>query len=538
MLSFRGKVMGVLSPALHRCLLPCSLLSRPLRSFSFSAPFTEATLVGGKGPSALSREIPADFRDGARGRQGQVYMFSVSWSDGTDILVYRTLEEFKKLHKHLMRKFPIESGLLKKTDRSIPKFPAAHLRLRTDRSRSLERLKQFEAYSTELLQAKAKVSRGEDVTRFFEAQRQDLDPSFPENSIIILPSEMGEKKGERPEPSVPTITQPIVSQSYRCLEAFATEDTKNRPFRATRGETLEVLVKDSTGWWLVENDQKQIAWFPASYLEETEEASAIRETDEEELLYYITRSYKARHQDELSVSVGVVVQVLKKSDIGWWLVRYNGHAGYIPSVSLRPYKNPHCKFLALAHGGLGASTPNLTDVSPFFGRHAPRRQQGIPSDTAPPRDTEGEEDSPLSRIRSRSFGGAVAAAASAVASDQDSLSDSSGSGSEQGLCWAPGGAEAQSLGKTPQPASGAQSSSSWPLDSKKQSDSGFAEETSACADRSPCSSPDSEGHPGGPVVPPRPSSHEILQKCSTITRRAVQGTRPRPTLPACAQSPQ
>nr|XP_056722510.1 NADPH oxidase organizer 1 [Euleptes europaea] len=469
----------------------------------------------------------------------KTYMLSVSWSDQNNILIYRTFEEFKKLHKELKRKFPIESGLLKKSDRTIPKFKAARSRLRKDWNlgRSLDRLKLLEVYCAELLKAKPKISQGEDVTHFFEAQSQDLDPSFPENSIIILPSEMGQRKKETRKPSIPTITQPVISQSYRCIEDFETKDTKNRPFRATKEETLEVLMKDSTGWWLVENDQKQIAWFPAPYLEEREDASVVRETNEEgKLLYYITRSYKAKNQDEHSVNVGVVVEVLEKSDNGWWLVWYNGRMGYIPSMFLRPYKNPHSKFLALAgSSGLCISTPNLSEVTTLSRRNTPPNQQkGSRWDAVHPRSRnimEGGKDSPLSRIRSRSLVEAAATGASAPASDRDSLSDSLGNVSEQGLYWSQK-TEVQSLESILQPDPGTRGSPSSLLDSSRQRDSGFEEEPFACADNSPCSPSDSGWVPGGPRVPPRPSHQEILQRCSTITKRAVQGVRPRPTLPA------
>uniref|UniRef100_A0ACB8FKT5 Uncharacterized protein n=2 Tax=Sphaerodactylus townsendi TaxID=933632 RepID=A0ACB8FKT5_9SAUR len=469
----------------------------------------------------------------------KIYMLSVSWSDHNNILIYRTFEEFKKLHKELKKKFPIESGLLKKSDRTIPKFQAAHLRLRKDRNlgRSMGRLRLLEVYCTEVLKAKAKISQGEDVTRFFEAQSRDLDPSFPENSIIILPSEMGERKEETPKTSNPTITQPVISQSYRCIEAFETKDTKNRPFQVSKGEMLEVLMKDGTGWWLVENDKKQIAWFPAPYLEETEQTSIAREANEEELLYYITRSYKAKNQDEHSVNIGVVVEVLEKSDNGWWLVWYNGSAGYIPSMFLRPYKNPHSKFLTLASSSLCISTPNLSEVTTLSRRKTSDQQKGSHLDATQSHltnDMEGGEDSPLSRMRSRSLSGAAATAgAAASAFDRDNLSDSSGNVSEQGLYWSQK-TEAQSLGNIPRPAAGAQDRPL--LDSKQRSDSGFGEDPFVCADNSLCS--DSECVPDGPRVPPRPSAQEILQKCSTVTRRAMQGARPRPTLPACSQSHQ
>lgn len=66
-------------------------------------------------------------------------------------------------------------------------------------------------------------------------------------SVVILPSATGERKAEAAMPSSPVITLPVVSQSFRCVENFETHDTKNRPFKATKEETLEVLMKDRTG---------------------------------------------------------------------------------------------------------------------------------------------------------------------------------------------------------------------------------------------------------------------------------------------------
>lgn len=34
------------------------------------------------------------------------------------------------------------------------------------------------------------------------------------------------------------------------------------------------------------------------------------------------KSYKATKGDEISVAIGAVVEVLQKSDSGWWLIRY------------------------------------------------------------------------------------------------------------------------------------------------------------------------------------------------------------------------
>ena len=40
------------------------------------------------------------------------------------------------------------------------------------------------------------------------------------------------------------------------------------------------------------------------------------------MLYSAIKSYKATKDDEITASIGTVVEVLQKSDNGWWFVRY------------------------------------------------------------------------------------------------------------------------------------------------------------------------------------------------------------------------
>lgn len=57
-----------------------------------------------------------------------------------------------------------------------------------------------------------------------------------------LPDGSGGGKGE-----VNNITHPFVTQTYRCVDAFETKDTKNRPFKVAVDEKLDVLIKDPGG---------------------------------------------------------------------------------------------------------------------------------------------------------------------------------------------------------------------------------------------------------------------------------------------------
>lgn len=45
------------------------------------------------------------------------------------------------------------------------------------------------------------------------------------------------------------VTQPFVSKTYRCVAPYETKDTKNRPFKVTVDERLDVLIKDKAGMY-------------------------------------------------------------------------------------------------------------------------------------------------------------------------------------------------------------------------------------------------------------------------------------------------
>ncbi|NWX07939.1 NOXO1 oxidase, partial [Caloenas nicobarica] len=468
-------------------------------------------------------------------RKQKNYMMFVSWSDQNNILIYRTFEDFKRFHKELKRKFPIESGSVRRSDRTIPRFKDANVKQRKSRkpNRCLEVLKLLETYSQELLKIDPKISQGEDVIQFFKARTQDLDPSFPENSVVIMPSEMGGEKQSQSQQQLSHITHPQASQSYRCIEPFETKDTKNKPFKVATKEIVEVLIKDVTGWWLVENADKQIAWFPASYLEEIDVHRDIQNalsSNKEGSLFFVVRAYEAQKADELSLNNGVVVEVVRKSDNGWWLIRYNSCTGYLPSMCLQPYKNPHHKLQSIMSSGLNISTPNLCSsltAPPPVGQH------GVQVCSSP---EQTEDGNPL-RSRSRS----LPRASSTPDLESDSSSLSSGSGSEQDgqLGWKPNLSrslpEVEQGRSSPRGHDSATHSSKSPrLTHEDRNDSGFVE--SPTADLS-YSLSDSDSAACVPKVPARPSAHEILQKCSTVTKRAVQQSSSRPALQALLPLP-
>uniref|UniRef100_UPI00398F37E5 NADPH oxidase organizer 1-like isoform X2 n=1 Tax=Pristiophorus japonicus TaxID=55135 RepID=UPI00398F37E5 len=265
-------------------------------------------------------------------KKGKTYLSSVLWSDQNDVIVYRTFEEFKKLHRTIVMKFPLEAGRIKKSDRILPRFEdiSGKERIQTRISKSVLRIRMLEKYCNHLLRCGAKISEDQEVVQFFFPTNKDLAPSFPSDSIIIMPSEV-ERKGNtwrRPGRTFgQDITQPVASENYKCITAYETKDTKKRPFKVLEDEIVDVITKNPS------DDQ-----------------------------YYAVKSYEAKDDDELSMHVGVIVEVLKKFSDGWWIIRYDGQSGYVPSLYLQPYRNPHSKLHILTKADRYRSTPNLLET--------------------------------------------------------------------------------------------------------------------------------------------------------------------------------
>ncbi|XP_004438343.1 PREDICTED: NADPH oxidase organizer 1 [Ceratotherium simum simum] len=265
----------------------------------------------------------------------QTFAFSVRWSDDSDTFVRRSWDEFRGLHKTLKETFPVEAGLLRRSDRVLPKLPDASLLARSRRTaRGLARLRLLENYLQTLLAAAERVSRSPALTAFFAPQPTDLDPALPPGSLVILPT----PEEPLPRPTSSLAIRSLEAQTLRCLQPFRTQDTRDRPFYAQAQEALDVLLRHPSGWWLVANEDQQTAWFPAPYLEVAphqgrEGGQPLGSSGSQ---FCASCAYESRQADELSVPAGARVRVLKTSDRGWWLCSFHGRTGLLPAVLLRP----------------------------------------------------------------------------------------------------------------------------------------------------------------------------------------------------------
>ncbi|XP_078274502.1 NADPH oxidase organizer 1-like [Rhinoraja longicauda] len=469
-------------------------------------------------------------------KKEKTYLASVLWSDKNDVIVYRTFEEFKKFHKSVVKRFPLEAGRIKKSNRILPKFEDVSRRERrqTQVSRSVLRMGVLENYCSELLRSAVKVATDEGVVQFFLPTDRDLAPSTPKDSVIIMPSALGSKKSTwtRSEGSnLQNITQPVAPESYKCIATYEGKDTKNRPFKVMESEVVDVITKNVSGWWLVENERKQVAWFPAPYLRKCLTSALSRSFDKDtevspvESQYYAAKNYQATDDDELSLQVGVMVEVLRTSTDGWWLVSYNGQSGYVPSVYLQPYRNPHSKFQLLIKGSINNSSPNL--VRPAMNPH--RRLSNIDLINTNNSSSPMLPRNPLYRLRSKS--------ASCLADENQSKMESPFSHLHSTERLSDGAMSTTSLAKS----SSSADSSSDGLNTSQSSEGMFerngslpppqssSENLNVSFEKQMELSPGPEISPSEsiseanlvPKIPPRPQRDELLMRCTTITKNMV-----------------
>ncbi|KAJ8245986.1 hypothetical protein GJAV_G00262440 [Gymnothorax javanicus] len=438
---------------------------------------------------------------------GKMFMASVIWSDHSEIIVYRSFQDFKKLHKQLKKLFPSKNPL-SRSERVIPSFRAKNptISLKKDAGKSLRRLSFLDSYCTELLKCDPSVTHSSEVIQFFLPQQQDLESEFVKNSVMTLQmDEAADRKdggtayrGDQ-RFSLGNVTRPFVPGTYRCVAPYETKDTKNRPFKVAVDETVDVLIKDKAGWWLVENDGKRLAWFPAPFLvkceDEEEEDDHDEGTPATGLLYHAIRNYTAKKEDEVSLQIGSVVQVLEKSDNGWWLIRNKGKAGYVPLMYLKPYNNP----LVHVQKEMWTSTLDLARNSDRV-NSLPKGMLGA-----------------AGKKRTRSFDvladPAGSYAAPIVPAESEGL-NSSVSGDSLG---------SESSFSDTCSSTGSDSLSDSPISMVElpNQDGSLTEGSPGSSDLNPLKTS------SAPKVPPRPGDQEILNRCTTFTRKAALASKSR-----------
>ncbi|XP_033119450.1 SH3 and PX domain-containing protein 2A-like isoform X2 [Anneissia japonica] len=334
------------------------------------------TVIEAKVVDAEKRRVPS---------KHYVYVIHVTWSDGSVNVIYRRYSAFFDFQVKLLMKYPDEAGTKNPQQRSIPFIPGKKLLGRSHtREVAAKRQKPLNDYCKSLVRLPINISESKEVIDFFTPTPEDINPPTEKDSA-------GKDKSDIEE-----ITGPIQSETYVVIADYK-KQAKNE-VTLKEGEQVEVLEKGDNGWWFISVHDAQ-GWAPGTFMQRDDGK------DDEDFIvgnyekYISNCAYEAQQEDELSFEIGAVVEIVKKSLDGWWLVKYLNEQGWVPAAYLQVYKGPDRSNVKPSGptqiigsikdiGKKSSSTPDSTDASNMFLK-GPQSSSGLRLDNkskpTPPR---------------------------------------------------------------------------------------------------------------------------------------------------------
>ncbi|MFT7807142.1 SH3 and PX domain-containing protein 2A isoform X1, partial [Arapaima gigas] len=202
----------------------------------------------------------------------QVYLINVTYSDSTSHIIYRRYSKFFDLQMQILDKFPIEGGQKDPKKRIIPFLPGKILFRRSHvRDVAMRRLRFIDDYCRALVRLPPQISQSEEVLRFFETKEEDLNP---------------------PKENWP--------MAYRV------------PGGRSRGAMA--------GSWLT------ACFFPSPGIDSSDPMVLEQ--------YLVVANYEKQENSEISLQAGELVDVIEKSESGWWFVSTAEEQGWVPATYL------------------------------------------------------------------------------------------------------------------------------------------------------------------------------------------------------------
>nr|XP_018668254.1 neutrophil cytosolic factor 1 isoform X1 [Ciona intestinalis] len=255
-----------------------------------------------------------------------VYLIEIKWSDGSLCTVGRRFSAFFMMHMTLLEKFPLEGGQKDPSRRILPFLPGKILFKRSHtRDVTLKRLGSISEYCESLLLLPEHISQCDTILRFFETSSSDIARDTKEKTQSTAVSQI-----------IQDITGPIELETYIAIADYKAEAKTQISLHS--GETVEVVEKSESGWWLVCNTYGSNGWVPGAYLEKEDGSEEDLVTEKAAVgqgtWYVATSHYDATSNDEISFPMGAALEVLQINLEGWWLARYNSNEGWVPGSYL------------------------------------------------------------------------------------------------------------------------------------------------------------------------------------------------------------
>lgn len=293
-------------------------------------------------------------------RKHYVFQIQVLWNDDTEYYIFRRYSEFYSFHTTLLKLFPEDAKKHQNGEKILPVFPGRIFLGRSHVARVAEaRVDQINKYCQGLIKMPSHISDSKHVTSFFTALPGD----------VLLPPRDWKKQASLHPLKVPTGD---TWEEHVVLKDFEGEGCKQLPI--TKGDIVQVIRKDESGWWMVSSKNK-VGWVPRSYIRPTSRVESPDEDEEDDGIglsipggkvittedYQAIDDYEAEDEAQVSFKEGDVVTVIDKEEDGWWFVAVNGREGWAPFSYLETMKGTQSDSGVSGDGSEEEDTLSLTD---------------------------------------------------------------------------------------------------------------------------------------------------------------------------------
>lgn len=260
------------------------------------------------------------------------FVLRVTWSNNTEATIYRPHSMFFDFQGVLAEMFKNEK---------IPSAPVVkfHWALLGKLGHEKE-CKSMEEFCLKIIRLPPVVSSASIVLHFFETWGTDLRTNQKSSElfdpVVGRPSiQSSQERGRTNQVSDEKEDQYQIVADYQA--------TNVGEISLIEGKQVTIIEKNERGWWFIADDTGKQGWAPATYLEPIVTSSddlgydwvSVMDVNGKGEQYVAMVSYDAQNNDELSYKAQEQIEVLEKSNYGWWRVRINDKTGITPATNLQ-----------------------------------------------------------------------------------------------------------------------------------------------------------------------------------------------------------
>lgn len=119
----------------------------------------------------------------------------------------------------------------------------------------------------------------------------------------------------------------------RAIVIYTFDSTSHDELKVNKNDILDIVGKNGD-WWTLRDKNGRTGLVPVNYLAAPIDDNSTKVVSRGKT----TKKHNGSSETEISVNAGEQVAILDKSDTYWWLVGWQGKAGYIPKKIINEFQ--------------------------------------------------------------------------------------------------------------------------------------------------------------------------------------------------------